>query len=80
MKNRDITAADVQAENSRITKKLYAALATATEERNRREDILQRAQPDTAAYTSAWDKYMRATFARAEAIKELERNHCHVPQ
>ena len=80
MKNRDISAADVQAENSRITKKLYAALATATEERNRREVILQRAQPGTAAHTAAWDKYMRASDARAESVKELERNHCHVPQ
>ena len=52
MKTRDISASDVQAEQSRLSKRLYENLAKTSENFERREVILQQS-PAGAAHTAA---------------------------
>ena len=78
-KNRDISASDVEAARSNLSKKLYGDLVKTTEERDRRSDILERAAAGTAAHTAAWDRFMRASDARGDAVKALQQNFFHVP-
>ena len=71
MKNRDVSATDVARAHSSHGRMLSQGLARAPGERARRSDILQRSQAGSAAYNSAWKKYMEATTAEEAAIKAL---------
>ena len=76
MKNWDISASDTQAARAKLSKRLYTNLERAGAELDRRSDILQRS-PHGAAHAAAWDRFMRASDARATAVKVLQQNHFH---
>ena len=69
----------MQAARAALSKRLYGNLARSDAELDRRSDILQSSQAGTAAYTSAWEKYMEVITVHDDAIKELRKEFFHVP-
>ena len=71
MKNWDITAADSARAHSQQGAKINQRLALSQAEIARHSEVLQRSKAGSAAYNSAWKKYMAATTAEEDAIKAL---------
>ena len=78
MKNWDITAADVARAHSKQGEKLNQRLALSQAEIACHSEILQRSKAGSAAYDSAWKRYMEATDAEDDAIKALTQAGFHV--
>ena len=71
MKNWDITEADRARAHSLQGAKLNQRLALSRAEIARHSEVLQRSKAGSAAYNSAWKKFMAATTAEEDAIKAL---------
>ena len=78
MKNSEVSATDVARAHSKQGEELNQRLARAQDEQARHSEVLQRSKAGSAAYSSAWGKYMAATTAEASAITALRQGGFHV--
>ena len=78
MKNWDITEADRARAYSKQGETLNQKLALSQAEIARHSEVLQRSKAGSAAYSSAWGKYMAATTAEEDAITALRQGGFHV--
>ena len=78
MKNWDVTEADRARDHSKAGALLNQRLALSQAEIARHSEVLQRSKAGSAAYNSAWKKYMAATTAEEDAITALKQAGFHV--
>ena len=78
MKNSEVTATDVARAHSNHGEELNERLTRAQAAVARHSEVLQRSKAGSAAYSSAWGKYMAATTAEEDAITALRQGGFHV--